>query len=283
MHLRDDHQSAPVPEPEEGTPDTSTSSRPARRTRRARVAAGTAVATIFLLAGSGVAVAAPSGGFAGPGGGSGVVGTLQSVKGSTLTVKTTAGKTETAKVTSKTTYDKTTTGKISLLKAGATVTAIGTLSNGSLDASRVMIGTTGGFAGGGRPGGATGIPGGGEGGIPSGATGGTPPSGAGGTNPTAPTGRANFTFVSGTVSDITATSFALTETSGTKGTVKVASTTTISDTTKITESGLKVGQTVTIRGTTAKSGTVTALVVTEGKATGFGFGGFGGSGRPPAA
>jgi hypothetical protein len=278
MYLHDDHASAPVPEPEGGAPHASTTPRPARRSRRARVAAGTTVATIFLLAGSGVASAGPSGGFAGRGGGGGLVGTLKSVKGSTLTVKTTAGKTETAKVTSKTTYDKTTTGKISLLKAGATVTAIGTLSNGSLDASRVMIGTVGGFAGGGRPGGAAGGPGGGEG-----AAGGTPPSGAGGTNPTAPTGRAGFTFVSGTVSDITATSFALTEASGTKGTVEVASTTTISDTTKISESALKVGQTVTIRGTTAKSGTVTALVVTEGKAAGFGFGGFSGGGRPPAA
>jgi hypothetical protein len=274
MHLHDDHFPAPVSETEEGGPHAI--HHPARRIRRARVAVGTTVATIFLLAGSGVAAAAPSGGFAGRGGGSGVVGTLRSVKGSTLTVKTTAGKTETAKVTSKTTYEKTTTGKISLLKAGATVTAIGTLSNGSLDASRVMIGAVGGFAGAGGPGGAAGRPGGGEGGVPSGASGGTPPSGAGGTSPTAPTGRANFTFVSGTVSDITATSFALTETSGTKGTVEVAPTTTISDTTKISESGLKVGQTVTIRGTTAKSGAVTALAVTEGKSTGFGLGGFGG-------
>jgi hypothetical protein len=264
MHLHDDHFPAPGSETEEGGPHAT--HHPARRIRRARVAVGTTVATIFLLAGSGVAAAASSGGFAGPGGWSGVVGTLSSVNGSTLTVRTTAGRTETAKVTSKTTYEKTTTGKISLLKAGATVTAIGTLSDGSLDASRVMIGAVGGFAGG---------PGPTRGGA----------SGAGGTSPTAPTGRANFTFVSGTVSDITSSSFVLTETSGTKGTVEVAPTTTISDTTKISESGLKVGQTVTIRGTTAKSGAVTALAVAEGKSTGFGFGlgGFGGGGRPPAA
>jgi hypothetical protein len=252
-----------------------------QRNKKKGLTAGATVATFVLLGGGVAAAATPHGGFAGRGRAPGAFGTLESVHGSTLTVKSSTGATEKVTVTTSTTYEKTTTGTISLLKNGDKVTAIGSLSSGSLDASRVTIGSAGaggffGGRGGARPGSGT-RPAGSEAAPPAGAAGGGAAAGG-------PGGAAGFTFVTGTASDVGKTSFTLTESSGTKGTVHVASSTTFSDTAKITEAKLTVGQSVTVIGTKAKSGTITATSVVEGKLGGFG-GGFGGGypGRPPAA
>jgi len=99
--------------------------------------------------------APPSGSGSGP-----VLGTVETISGSTLTIKTSSGTTVTATTSSSTKVTIIKTGQVSDLKAGEQIVVAGTTSNGTITATTIRTGSTG---LGGGPGG-TGGPGGGPGG-----------------------------------------------------------------------------------------------------------------------
>jgi hypothetical protein len=241
--------------------------------RRERFAAGATAAVLVVGVSGGTAWAAGSTttapGANARGGGFSVSGTLVSVGKSSLAFKLSDGTVATATLSSSTVYTKTATVKASALKKGQTVTVTGTESAGTIPATRITVGGGGfggfGGAGGRRPGGAEGA-----GGsttprsFPEGAAGhfGEGFGGGGFTPPTF-----------GTISAVSGGNFTLTEANKTTVKVTTSSSTTISETSKITKSGLTVGQTLSIRGTEKSNTVVAASSVSEGN---LGFAGFGG-------
>jgi hypothetical protein len=114
-------------------------------------AAGTGTGTGTGTNGAAGAGAPGAGGFAGRGGGF-TTGTVKLVKGTTLYITTTNGNTVRVSVPAATAITKTVTTKLTALKPGDNVTAIGTAgSDGVIKAARVTVGTVGfgGFGGGG--------------------------------------------------------------------------------------------------------------------------------------
>jgi hypothetical protein len=204
----------------------------------------------------------------------GTFGTISTIGAASLTVKTAAGKSTTVTTTSATKVTVTTKGAAADLTNGATVRALGTVTGGVLAANSIEVGAlsdlNGGFAGAERPGGTGTGEGAPTGSRPTGSrpTGSVPGGGYGGG------GAARFTPITGTVSAITSGSFTLTESNGTAGEVTISSSTTITVIKSTTLSGLTVGQSVVVTGTTSASGTVAATSISQGNA-GFGAGGFG--------
>jgi hypothetical protein len=129
---------------------TSTSGRGAFAGRFANATGGTGAANDGTATGTNGATGAPGagGGFFGRRGGGFTVGTVKMVQGSTLYVTTTDGNTVKVSVPTSTTITKSVTEKVSGIKVGDTVTAIGATSNGIVKATSVRVGDTG-FPGGG--------------------------------------------------------------------------------------------------------------------------------------
>jgi Cu/Ag efflux protein CusF len=84
-----------------------------------------------------------AGGFFGRRGGGFTTGTVKLVQGSTLYVTTTDGNVVKVSVPASTTITKSVTTKVSGIKPGDSVTAIGTTSNGVVKATSVRVGDTG--------------------------------------------------------------------------------------------------------------------------------------------
>ena len=84
-----------------------------------------------------------SGGVFGRGAGGFTTGTVKMVQGSTLYVTTTEGNTVKVSVPATSTVTKTVAAKVSGIKVGDTVTAIGTTTKGIINASSVRVGDTG--------------------------------------------------------------------------------------------------------------------------------------------
>jgi hypothetical protein len=222
----------------------------------------------------------------------GVAGTVSTVDGSTLTVKTTANgrfagggaaggtagttptttptpSTVTVKTNSSTTVTEAVTATVGDLAVGDHVLAIGTSANGTVtavsltDTGATASNAAGRFGGGGGAGG---------GGFqrPAGANG-TPPQGAAGAGGG---GFAGGQFALGTVKSVDASSVTVTETDGSEVTMAVASTTRITKQEARTVADIKVGDTVRV--TSQQSGDViTATSIQMGDLTAGGPGGLG--------
>jgi hypothetical protein len=199
----------------------------------------------------------------------GVAGTLDSVKGSTLTLTNRAGQTVTVATSSSTAVTKSESGSLGDVKVGDLVTAAGTAdADGAVQATRIMDqGTASARAGAGR---------GGFGGAGTGAGTGTsaPGSGAGRRNGTGFGSGGNGAI--GTVKSVSDSSLVLTGFNGSDVTVTTDPSTVVTVMQPVKLSALAVGQAVTVRGTTGSNGTVHATSVQQG--SGFGGGGFGGGG-----
>jgi hypothetical protein len=229
------------------------------------------------------------GGF--PGGGGVTIGEIQSVDGSSITVKDQSGQTTKVATTDATRVTSTETGTVGDLKVGDNVSVSGSGAAAQLSADRVTdsgdVPATAGF-GSGRGGFAgQGDPSSGRaayGGVPANRGGQSPgegqvPSGVGAPNGQAPNGRerpngsGQFTpptFVVGTIASIDESTITVRTTSGTS-TVTLSDSTVISTVTTIAVSDLEVGESVLATGE-AKDGAMTATSITSGE-VGFGFGG----------
>ena len=252
-----------------GDPPRATSVGGASTTVRNRVLAGVgavaiAGAAIFgvNLASHSSATASGPGGFAGgPGGagfaggpGRGTRGTIASIDGSTLTVKTATG---TAKVTtsSATAVSASSAGSLSSVSAGDHLLVIGSTSGSTVTATSIID----------RGSAATstanaGAPGGGGGGAPSGA-----PTGTGGAGFLG--GSGGGPPVSGTVTQVNAGHITMTGTDGTTYTVVATSATPITIEKPATLAGLATGEQVSVMGQTTGT-TIAADRIIEGTTVG---------------
>jgi hypothetical protein len=168
----------------------------------------------------------------------GVFGTISAIDGSTITVRDQSGSTTTVVTTSSTTVTKSVTASVSDIAVGDRVMVDGGGSSSSITATSVhdngaATNTSGGPTGG--PGGNAG-----------------PPGGAG-----------NGSFVSGTVTAVSGSSFTVTDASGNKVTVTTSSATTVTKDETTSVSSLAVGDTVMVQGATS-NGTVTATEIHDG-------------------
>jgi Cu/Ag efflux protein CusF len=111
-------------------------------------------------AGPGAQTGQGAGGLFGRRGGGFTTGTVKLVQGSTLYVTTTDGNVVKVSVPASSTVTKSVTTKVSGIKPGDSVTAIGTTSNGVVKATSVRVGDTGlpAFRGAGAQGGQAGAP-----------------------------------------------------------------------------------------------------------------------------
>lgn len=239
----------------------------------------------------------------GQGRGPGTRGTISSIKGSTLSVDQTDGTVTKVVTDSSTTVSMSIDGKLSDIKVGDQITAIGAVTGTSISATRIadqgnaaelqaqrqqqqqqrqqngqgqngaqdpqgQNQQQGGRQGFTPPTDATGNtiarP---QGGFPGGENGQQAPNGQ------AP-GGAGGGFTMGEVTAVGANSLTMKTNDGTVYTVTLAADGTVTRTVTGKVSDLKVGDTVTIIGTTASDGTVTATRITSGT------GGFGGAGGP---
>ncbi|MHB1170941.1 MAG: hypothetical protein ACYCZY_00280 [Lacisediminihabitans sp.] len=114
--------------------------------------------TDFGTAVGGASGGNPAGGFASTGGGRFTSGTIASINGGTIVIKTADGRQKTVKTAPTTNVTKTVASSVSGLKAGQTITVVGaTDSSGTVTATVISEGAAlrRGF---GRPGGAGGVP-----------------------------------------------------------------------------------------------------------------------------
>ncbi len=204
-------------------------------------------------------------------------GTLTALGASSLAVKESSSTSVTVRVTSSTTYTSVTAGRLADLKVGDHITASGASTSGAV--SVIINGSLPG------PGAAhpTGTP----------ATARRTTSAG---NPTRPMGAMAAT--SGTISAINGTSITLSVAGGGSRAITTSASTKVYVATATSRSALKIGQSVSVQGSTASSGIVTATSVTIGSvalggppaggpggpggATGAGPGAAGGAQRPPA-
>jgi len=252
-------------------------------------AAGAAVIAIGAFVGLGGAGTKSSSGAAatgaqaqaGPGGAGGfgrpgTTGTIASISGSTLTVKTTSGTTKVTTST-KTTVSETSTASLSAVKVGDHVQVMGATSGtNTVAAERIVTGTAATTGGMGRP--------------PT-MQGGTPPAGMAGGSSSGASGNAGPAqggpggfggFVSGVVTASGNGTLTVKEASGTVVTVTTSSSTVVVKRTTSSVSALKVGEQVSVRGTTS-NGAVVATTIDEGATADAGFPGGAPSGAPSGA
>lgn len=303
-------------DPDAAGPVTDTRTGPGARTWivTALVVALIAGGVVFLVTRSGSSSSASGTGAAqGPGAGQGrgpgTRGTISSIKGSTLTVDQTDGTVTKIVTDSSTTVSMTIDGTLADVAVGDQVTVLGTVTGTSISATQItdqgnaaelqaqrqqqqqqrqQNGQTGQNAQNGQ----NGPNGSGQGFTPPTDSAGNtvvPPGGPGGSIPADGQGRqrgnGNFPggagggFTMGEVTAKTATSLTVKANDGTEYTVTLAGDGKVSKTVTGKVSDLKVGETVTVQGTTAADGTVTASRIVSGTAAAGGPGGFGGG--PP--
>lgn len=236
---------------------------------------GTLVLALLALAGCssvGAAQATPSPTATCPPAPKQALGTVATVNGNSLTVKTARGQSVTVNLTSKTTLIQEATGSQSDLQDGERVQVFVTSNpDGSYTAQRITIAPAGTLA--------TGVPGGGRGGGRGGGSGsgssnpcvsrtpsagsGTPGTGrgrpGGGTGtPGTGNGQANGRSVSGTVATVNGQVLSVTASDGTDYTVQLDSATKYTRISVAKASDLQVGQAVSVTGRAASDGSITA-------------------------
>jgi hypothetical protein len=194
----------------------------------------------------------------------GTAGTITAIDGSTLTVKSAAGKSVQVATTGSTRITVTTSVALTAVSTGDTVTVTGSRSGTTLAATRVVdVGASTGLGGSGAPGGFAG---------------GQPPAGrsgygfGGGDRPRAGALTAGR-FAFGTVTQVSGSQLRVRSFDGTTLTVTTSSSTTVTKRTRSNVGALHVGQSIVAVGSTASDGTVSATAITEGEA---GLGGFSG-------
>ncbi|HJT58833.1 MAG TPA: DUF5666 domain-containing protein [Ktedonobacteraceae bacterium] len=192
-------------------------------------------------------------------------GTLSSLNGSTFVVATLKGSNVTVSYSSTTRFTREDNVPATSLKEGTFVTVAVTSTGSTYTATRITVtaatGTGNGTGfGNGRFPGASRTPGAGRGANPcfnrgQFATPGTGQPGAGGT------GTANFRGLVGTVSQVTATTMIVTDTSGSTFSVTITPQTQVMETTNVTSAALKTGQALTVMGTPGSNGAIDARSV----------------------
>jgi hypothetical protein len=192
--------------------------------------------------------APPGFGRNGPGGGRGNAGTIASIDGTTITLTTQTGTTKVV-ASANTTVSLSVAGAIGDIKTGDHVVVMGAASGATVAADRIVdTGTNATTGFGGRGGG----------------PGGPPPAGGPSGNPPAGGPRGGGGFVTGTVASIGATSLTITVPDGTTTNVTTTSSTQVTTEKTGTLQDLATGDQVTVSGTTASDGTVTATAIRQG-------------------
>jgi hypothetical protein len=179
----------------------------------------------------------------GPGAGRGNAGTIASIDGTTITLTTQTGTTKVI-ASANTTVSLSVAGALGDIKTGDHVVVTGAASGATVAADRIVDTGTNGTSGLGGPGVG-----------PRGGPGGTPPAGG---------PRGNGGFVTGTVASIDATSLTITAPDGTTTNVTTTSSTQVSTEKTGGLQDLATGDQVTVSGTIASDGTVTAKAIRQG-------------------
>lgn len=205
------------------------------------------------------------GGAGGPGGG--LTGTISSIDGSTLKVKSSSGTTYTVTTSSSTAVEKAAASTVSSIASGDHVMVMATGSGSTVTARNITDSGTSSTPNGTGPAGAG--PG-GRGG----------PGRAGGPGGGSGNSGGAMSFVTGTVSSVNGSTLEVKEASGTVVTVDTDSSTMVVKISAINLSDLAAGEPVAVMGQTSSSDKVTATRITEGDVRAMG--GPGG-GTPPGA
>jgi hypothetical protein len=194
----------------------------------------------------------------GRGGQPGTFGTIESISGDTLTVKSTATNASVKVVASSSTrVTASTTVGLDSIVTGDRIFVTGAASGTAVTATGITdLGSS-----------AANPPNGGAGANPN------RPGGTGGGN--GPAANRGGGFTTGTVTSTTPGTIVITAADGTVTTVTTSSSTTVTKNVDSSVGALKVGESVRVVGTTASDGSVTATSISQGNTGGLG-GGFGG-------